>query len=113
MKDKELYESFLTNIFNSRRWDVWISLAVICHVEYTLWVSYPISPISNKYVSHQEQCVVIIIANGWPADGMDISHYAALVRIDEDKKQISMQIKKEKNYYEELQKSKQSKVQCT
>ena len=53
MKDKELYESFVTNIFNGRRWDVWISLAVICHVEYTHWVSYPISPISNKYVSHQ------------------------------------------------------------
>ena len=32
---------------------------------------------------------MIIIANGWPADGMDITHYAALVRIDEVEKQIS------------------------
>ena len=37
----------------------------------------------------KEQCVVIVIANGWPADGMDITHYAASVRIDEAKKQIS------------------------
>ena len=36
----------------------------------------------------KEQCVVIIIANGWPADGVDITHYAASVRIDEDEKQI-------------------------
>ena len=36
----------------------------------------------------KEQCVVIIIANGWPADGVDISHYAALVRIDKDEKQF-------------------------
>ena len=32
---------------------------------------------------------MIVIANGWPADGMDITHYAASVRIDEAKKQIS------------------------
>ena len=36
----------------------------------------------------KEQCVVIVIANGWPADGVDITHYAASVRIDKDKNQI-------------------------
>ena len=31
---------------------------------------------------------MIVIANGWAADGMDITHYAASVRIDGDEKQI-------------------------
>ena len=91
MKDKELYESFVTNIFNGRRWDVWISLAVICHMwNICIGLVTPHHPSIINMSHTKEQCVVIIgqIANGWPADGVDISHYAALVRIDEDEKQI-------------------------
>ena len=103
MKDKELYESFVTNIFNGTRWGEWISLAAICHmwnIPIGLVAPYCQSVINMFHT--KEQCVVIIIANGWPADGVDISHYAASVRIDEDKKQIPNANQKEelimKNY---------------
>ena len=63
--------------------------SVICH----MW-NIPIGLVTPYHQSvinmfhTKEQCVVIVIANGWPADGVDITHYAALVRIDEDEKQI-------------------------
>ena len=89
MKDKESYESFVTNIFNGRRWDEWISLAVICHMwNIPIGLVTPYRPSVINMFHTKEQCVVIVIANGWAADGVDITHYAALVRIDEDKKQI-------------------------
>ena len=89
MKDKESYESFVTNIFNSRRWDEWISLTVICHMwNIPIGLVTPYHPSVINMFHAKEQCVVIIIANGWAADGMDITHYAASVRIDEDEKQI-------------------------
>ena len=99
MKDKELYESFVKNIINGRRWDEWISLTAICHMwNIPIGLVTPYCPSVINMFHTKEQCVVIVIANGWAADGMDITHYAALVRIDEDEKQISKcKIKREKN----------------
>ena len=89
MKDKELYESFVTNIFSSTRWGEWISLTAICHMwNIPIRLATPYHPLEINMFYTKEQCVVIIIANGWAADGMDITHYAALVRIVEDEKQI-------------------------
>ena len=89
MKDKESYESFVTNIFNGIRWGEWISLVAICHMwNIPIRLVTPYCPSVINMFHTKEECVVIVIANGWPEDGVDITHYAALVRIDEDKKQI-------------------------
>ena len=48
----------------------------------------PYHPSAINMFHTKEQCVVIVIANEWVADGMDITHYAASVRIVEDEKQI-------------------------
>ena len=34
------------------------------------------------------KCVVVVIANGWPHEGKDITHYSATARIDNDEKKI-------------------------
>ena len=38
---------------------------------------------------NKPKCVVIVIANGWPEEGKDITHYSASIRMDEDNEKIT------------------------
>ena len=46
----------------------------LSYVDHTHQVSYPIASI----MFHTKEQCVIIIANGWPADGVDITHAASV-----------------------------------
>ena len=35
------------------------------------------------------KCVVVVIANGWPNEGKEITHYSATARINNDDKKIA------------------------
>ena len=89
MHINESYESFVTNIFNGNRWGHYICLSAICH----MW-NIPIgvvTPYRSSIVNmfhNKEKCVVVVIANGWPSEGKDITHYSATARIDNDDKKL-------------------------
>ena len=34
------------------------------------------------------KCVVVVIANGWPKEGKEITHYSATTRMDDDHNKI-------------------------
>ena len=85
MQENESYESFITNIFNGSRWGHWICVAAICHN----W-NVPISIVTpaRRSVVHMfhkcENVEIILIVNGWPQTEMELTHFSATQREDEN-----------------------------
>ena len=86
---KESYKSFVTDIFNGTRWGDWICLPAICHKwNIPIGIVTPYKPSIIKMFHDKPKCVIILIANGWPEEGKEITHYSASIRIDEDDEKL-------------------------
>ena len=89
MRENESYESFCTNLFTGEWWAHWICTAAICHN----W-NIPINIVtpSHRSVVHMfHECKdveIILIANGWPENGIEITHYSSTQREDENRNLI-------------------------
>ena len=89
MRENESYESFCTNLFTGEWWAHWICAAAICH-NWNIPINI-VTPSHRSVVCMFHKCKdvkIILIANGWPENGIKITHYSSTQREDENRNLI-------------------------
>ena len=89
MHENESYESFCTNLFTGEWWAHWICAGAICH-NWNIPINI-VTPSHGSVVCMFHECKdvkIILITNGWPENGIEITHYSSTQREDEDRNLI-------------------------